>query len=490
MNTFNHGKELTQKTSYDTAAPPNLISFMLKGWKKTAPLKLKPLEHVAGYRERRQKLSRQFPGDLIAVSSGHLKIRNNDCYYVFRTSSDFYYLTGCTEPDAILFLVPEAKGGHRSVLFVEPNPGKTDATFFTDRIKGELWEGPRLGVEEAKQIFAIEDCRPLTELDAFVRAEFSRAGARLRLVRGHSASLEARVEIKNDEQLKRDQVLATALSEMRLYKDAYEVRELSRAVAATKRGFEDVIARMKTAKSERELEGVFWTRARMEGNDVGYTSIVASGNHSCTLHWKRNDGRLRSKDMLLLDAGIEGNSLYTADITRTLPIGGKYSKAQREIYSLVLKAQKAAMKQVKPGNDFMDPNRAAMKVLAAGLVELGILKTSVEDALKEENQFYRRYTLHNVSHMLGLDVHDCAQARAEAYKYGKLVPGMVLTVEPGLYFQPDDETIPTKYRGIGGRIEDDVLVTEKGFKNLSGLIPSDPDRVEAWVRSIWKQRKA
>src|SRR5262249_18262817 len=181
---------------------------------------------------------------------------------------------------------------------------------------------------------------------------------------------------------------------------------------------------------------------RTEGNDVGYASIVASGSHACTLHWTRNDGTIKKGDLLLLDAGVEGHSLYTADITRTLPISGKFTREQREIYELVLAAQSAAFKMVKPGNDFMDPNRAAMRVLANGLERLKILPMSAEEALREENQFYRRYSLHNVSHMLGLDVHDCAQARAENYKYGKLKPGMVLTVEPGLYFQVDDLTVP------------------------------------------------
>ena len=212
---------------------------------------------------------------------------------------------------------------------------------------------------------------------------------------------------------------------------------------------------------------------------------AASGHHACILHWTRNDGRLDKGELLLLDAGVEGNSLYTADITRTLPIGGKFSREQREIYELVLEAQAAAFRAVKPGNDFMEPNRAAMKVLAHGLERLGILSCPAEEALRDEKQLYRRYSLHNVSHMLGLDVHDCAQARQEVYKFGKLKAGMVLTVEPGLYFQIDDLTVPAKYRGIGVRIEDDVVVTAKGMKNLSADIPSTASDVEAWIAEVW-----
>jgi Xaa-Pro aminopeptidase len=236
------------------------------------------------------------------------------------------------------------------------------------------------------------------------------------------------------------------------------------------------------------VEGIFNLRARVEGNDVGYGTIAASGSHACVLHWTRNDGPLVPGDLLLLDAGVEGHTLYTADITRTLPLSGKFSKEQREIYELVLEAQEQAIQAVKPGNDFMEPNRVAMRVLARGLETLGILE-SAEEALKDEHQFYKRYSLHNVSHMLGLDVHDCAQARQEAYKYGKLQPGMVLTVEPGLYFQTDDLTVPRRYRGIGVRIEDDVVVTARGCKVLSSKIPRTAKDVEAWMKSVWKAAK-
>lgn len=475
------------RNSYDADVPPNLLNFMLKSWSPKGRKLPKVLPNAVNFRERRERLSKRFPGELLVIPTGHPKVRANDTYYPFRPATDFYYLTGVMEPDCVLVLVPAGEG-HESLLFVEPNPGKTNETFFTDRNKGELWEGYRYGVAESEARYAIS-CRPLDELGSTIAAALAVPKSSVRVLRGFSAQTEALVTKTGEQQAERDKELATFLSEMRLIKDADEIKALQSAVDATKRGFEDVIARLKTAKSERELEGVFWTRARMDGNDVGYTSIVASGAHACTLHWKKNDGTIRKGDLLLLDAGIEGNSLYTADITRTLPISGKFTREQRTIYELVLEAQRAALKQVKPGNDFMDPNRAAMKVLAHGLERLGILPTSAEEALREENQFYRRYSLHNVSHMLGLDVHDCAQARAQNYKYGKLEPGMVLTVEPGLYFQPDDLTVPSKYRGIGVRIEDDVLVTAKGHRVLSKNLPTDPTEVERWMQRIWKQKK-
>jgi Xaa-Pro aminopeptidase len=444
------------------------------------------LPNVASFLARRERLSQRFPGELLVIPTGHRKIRANDTYYAFRPGTDFYYLTGAFEPDCVLVLLPHGYG-HEHLLFVEPNPGKTDATFFTDRNKGELWEGFRFGVPESETRYAIT-CKPLSELESTLTAATAGLKVRMRVLRGQSVYVENILGTGTEEQIQYHDEFSAFLSEMRLIKDADEVKALQSAVAATKRGFEDVIARLRTAKSERELEGVFWTRARMEGNEVGYTSIVASGAHACTLHWKKNDGAIRKGDLLLLDAGIEGNSLYTADVTRTLPISGTFTRAQRAVYEIVLAAQRAALKIVKPGNDFMAPNKAAMNVLAHGLERLGILPMSAEEALRDENQFYRRYSLHNVSHMLGLDVHDCAQARAENYKYGKLQAGMVLTIEPGLYFQTDDLTVPANYRGIGVRIEDDVLVTAKGHRVLSAMLPSEPTDVEVWMRQIWKRR--
>jgi Xaa-Pro aminopeptidase len=382
----------------------------------------------------------------------------------------------------VLLMAPESGGGHRDVLFVEPNPGKTDSTFFTDRIKGELWVGPRLGVPQSQARFDVHEARPLSELPRTLAGLKGPATRAVRVLRGMSPAVDSALE-----ETPRDKELATALSEMRLLKDAQEVRELSAAIASTKRGFEDVIAGLRTARHEREVEGIFNLRARVEGNDIGYNTIAAAGEHACILHWVKNEGDVRPGTLLLLDAGVEAHTLYTADITRTLPVSGRFSREQRQVYELVHAAQAAAFEQVQPGRDFLDPNRVAMQVLAEGLERLGILDDAAE-ALADQNQFYKRYSLHNVSHMLGLDVHDCAQARAETYKFGKLQPGMVLTVEPGLYFQTDDLTVPARFRGIGVRIEDDVVVTARGMRNLSADIPSEAADVEAWMAKVWKSR--
>jgi Xaa-Pro aminopeptidase len=470
--------------THDTVPPPALLDFMVKRW-KPAHRKLPPkLKNAAAFLARRRALSKLFPGETLVIPTGHEKVRSNDTYYRFRPGTDFYYLTGNTEPDCVLVLQPKEGGGHTDILFVEPNPGRSDATFFTDRVKGELWVGPRLGVKESQARFGVDEARGLPELKDFLAGLRGTVARPTRVLRGFSPKVDEVLPA----QAEREKELAQALSEMRLLKDAQELRELQAAIDSTQRGFEDVIANLRSAKTERTVEGVFNLRARVEGNDVGYGTIAASGAHACVLHWTRNDGPVKKGDLLLLDAGVEGHSLYTADITRTLPVSGKFSKEQREIYELVLEAQEQAIQAVKPGNDFMEPNRVAMRVLAEGLQRLGILENA-EEALKNEHQFYKRYSLHNVSHMLGLDVHDCAQARQEAYKYGKLKAGMVLTVEPGLYFQTDDLTVPARYRGIGVRIEDDVVVTARGCKVLSAAIPRTAKDVEAWIKRIWAKKK-
>ncbi len=479
--TFDSRPQPAAQASHDTLNPPELVRFMLSGWKARRP-KVAPLRGLARFSERRAKLSALFPGEALVVPTGHEKVRANDTTYRFRPGSDFYYLTGNQEPDCVLVLVPRARAGHEALLFVEPNPGRGSPTFFTDRAKGELWVGPRLGVPESRARYGVDRCEGLPALPAFLRGLGEDRTPRHRVVRGVDPELDGQLPGRREE----DRALATALSELRLIKDSLEIAALQKAIDSTRNAFEDVVRALSRCHSEREVEGIFNLRARVEGNDVGYGTIAAAGANATILHWTRNDGRVEKGDLLLLDAGVEGNELYTADVTRTIPISGRFTPPQREIYEFVLAAQAAAYREVRPGRDFMAPHRAAMVVLAHGLFDLGILKLPPEEALQDEKQLYKRYSLHNVSHMLGLDVHDCAMARAEAYKYGALAPGMVLTVEPGLYFQPDDLTVPAKYRGIGVRIEDDVLVTKSGCRVLTKDFPSAVKDVERWVQRARK----
>jgi len=424
---------------------------------------------------RRSTLAEAFPGATIVVPTGSFKVRANDTDFRFRPGSDFFWLTASHEPDGVLVLTPEPSGVS-AVLYVEVGGDHSTHRFFTDAQYGELWTGRRPTLEETSHHLGIT----AQSKDDLAKVLADATGEVL-VLRGYDAAVDAAVAPAED-----DALLASTLSELRLVKDAYEVARLQDAVDATVLGFEDVVRALPAAegRGERVIEGIFNLRARVDGNDVGYSTIAASGSHATILHWTHNDGAVRSGDLLLLDAGVECADLYTADVTRTLPISGRFSPAQRRLYELVLAAQEAGIAAVQPGAKFIDPHNAAMEVLAKGLIELGILEDVGEEATLPTTQLHRRYTLHGTSHMLGIDVHDCAHARNEFYG-GELKPGYVLTVEPGLYFQPNDLTVPEDFRGIGIRIEDDVLVTEDGNVVLSAALPRDPDAIEAWMHDLF-----
>jgi Xaa-Pro aminopeptidase len=258
------------------------------------------------------------------------------------------------------------------------------------------------------------------------------------------------------------------------------------AVDVTAAGFDDIVrelpAILEHQRGERVVEGVFHRRARSDGNGEGYDTIAASGPHACYLHWTRNDGAVMPGDLILIDAGVEVDSLYTADITRTLPVSGRFTDVQRRVYETVREAADAAFAAARPGVRFRDVHAAAMEVIARRVAEWGLLPVTAEEALDaDRGGQHRRYMVHGTSHHLGIDVHDCAQARRDMYYDGLLEPGMVFTIEPGLYFQIDDLTAPEELRGIGVRIEDDILMTADGPVNLSAAIPRTADEVEAWI---------
>jgi Xaa-Pro aminopeptidase len=464
------------QAKHDFQPPKALVEFMSRDW-IDRPAEAVRHPQTARFAQRREALSEAYRGTYLVIPSGVERVRANDTSFRFRPSSDFAYLAGDGEPGGVLVLEPDG-ARHRSLLFVlDHNRGR--AEFFTDRVAGELWVGRHRGVEESLVYYGVDECRPLGALAAYLK-EIREAGYPLRVVRGDNESVDRVFDPGDD-----DAELAEHLSEMRLIKDEYELAELCKACAISKLAFEDAIRAMRTARSEREIEAAFWGRARIEANDVGYLTIAAAGEHACTLHWTRNDGAIRPGELLLVDAGVECDSLYTADITRTLPISGRFSPEQRAIYEIVWEAQRVGIEAAIAGNDFLDPHRAAVRVLAQGLIDLGILRVSLDEALDPERLLHRRYSLHGVSHMLGLDVHDCARARDEEYRYAKLRDGMVLTVEPGLYFQPDDATVPERFRGIGVRIEDDIAVTNGAPENLSAALPSKADDVERWIEELW-----
>jgi Xaa-Pro aminopeptidase len=458
------------------AIPRALVEHMTGNWGEIVAI---PEVHPAATycATRRTRIGAEFANKTMVIPTGSYKVRANDTDYRFRAGTDFFYLTGCVEPDAVLVIASGDSGSH-STMYVAHRRDQKTHEFFSDARYGELWVGPRRGVTEAASYYEIATA-PLENLEKDL---VTLQGTEIVCVRGFDAYVDSIIEANDD-----DKRLVTQLREMRLVKDDFEITQLQLAIDYTVKGFADVVRALPAAegRGERVIEGIFNLRARVEGNDIGYDTIAASGSDATVLHWTRNTGEVHRCDLLLLDAGVECHNLYTADVTRTMPINGKFSSPQRAVYELVLAAQQAGIDAVKPGVEFKAPHEAAMKVLAQGLYDLGILKEEPEIAMRSDRQLHRRYTLHGTSHMLGLDVHDCANARDEMYRDGELQEGYVLTVEPGLYFQANDLTVPEEYRGIGVRIEDDVLVTATGSRNLSAKLPRSVDDIEAWMAELW-----
>ena len=469
-----------QKRVHDQAPSELFNKFMQSGWAPSDLPSLAPLEVVTHAFTRRQALSAAFPGIRLVIPAGGFKVRSNDTDYQFRPHSAFAYYSGVqgsdSTADAVLVMEP-THDGHLTYLYMNPRSTRDTDAFYRDHRYGELWVGRRFTLDEAKASYQI-DTRNLSELSNLLVDKQNAL-----VIRGQDSTVDAAITAHP-----RDNDFLVFTSEHRLVKDSYELNEMQKAVDATALGFSDVVsaipAALATPRGERVLEAAFYGRARILGNDLGYNTIVGSGAHACVLHWIRNDGDIRKGDLVLVDAGVEVDSFYTADITRTLPVSGRFTPAQRSLYLLVYEAQQAGFAIIKPGIKFSEVNQACQTVLARGLADLGVLTVSAEESMKPEVGLHRRWTLHGVSHHLGLDVHDCAQARKENYMDAEIREGMVFTVEPGLYIQPDDELFAPEYRGIGIRIEDDIVVTADGCRNLSAGIPSHPDEIEKWMKSI------
>ncbi|WP_264031784.1 aminopeptidase P family protein [Cellulosimicrobium sp. SH8] len=518
------GQDLAARGSNRSQRPDSdaFKAFITSGWAPRAELDVEPLPAAPFTVARRAALSARFPGVRLVVPAGPLKTRSNDTDYRFRPHSAFAHLTGYgtdQEPDAVLVLHPVEPGtgdggsDHHAVLYVRPLAARDTEEFYADSRYGEFWVGARPSLDDVTTATGVE-ARHVDELRDALAKDVGPGGVALLVVAGADEAVEALVEAiraeaglddveaAQDEQLteaewlaraeaayrRTDAALVEAVSELRLVKDAYEVGQMREAVAATIAGFEEVVRNLARAvehrRGERVIETTFDARARLEGNTVGYETIAAAGEHATTLHWIRNDGVVRTGELVLLDAGVEVDSLYTADVTRTLPVDGEFTDVQRRVYQAVLDAADAAFAVAVPGARFRDVHAAAMEVVAARLEEWGLLPVSAAESLSPEGQQHRRWMVHGTSHHLGLDVHDCAQARRELYLDGVLEPGMVFTIEPGLYFKADDLTVPEEYRGIGVRIEDDVLVTADGNENLSAALPRRPQDVEAWMARL------
>jgi Xaa-Pro aminopeptidase len=483
--------EAPRATSNRSTTPvSNSFKDYISGnWAERADATPAAREQASFAADRRAALSALHPGKRLIVPAGAAKVRSNDTDYAYRAHSAFAHLTGWGSDSvagSVLVLEPTATG-HEATLYFREAAGRDSDEFYANPEIGEFWTGPRPSLSHVAADLGLATAN----LDAFANVLDTVDAATL-IVRDGDRDITDQVDGRrllaaDSESLENDgdTTLARDLSELRLVKDPFEVAEMRAAVAATKLGFDDVIADLPQIiaheRGERLVEGTFNRRARAEGNTVGYDTIAASGPHACILHWTRNDGPVVPGDLILLDAGIELDSYYTADITRTLPIAGTFSEVQAKVYQAVLDAADAAFAIVKPGIRFREIHAEAMRVIADRTAEWGLLPVSAAESLEPDHQYHRRYMVHGTSHHLGLDVHDCAQARRDLYLDGVLEAGMVFTIEPGLYFQPDDLTVPEEFRGIGVRIEDNILVTESGAENLSVGIPRTVADVEAWL---------
>jgi Xaa-Pro aminopeptidase len=442
--------------------PQGFLDTISTGWAERPESMPAPRAQAEFAAARRAKVSAAFPGKRLVVPAGSFKQRSNDTDYPFRAHSAFLHLTGWetdAQPDSLLVFEPTA-AGHEVTLYFRERADRSTSEFYSDATIGEFWIGPRPSLAGVAADLAVETAH----VDAFVAGD-------------------------DDLVVDADDDLTRFVSELRLVKDAFEIAEMRTAVAVTASGFDDIIRDLDRAvehpRGERVVEGIFHQRARSDGNWEGYDTIAASGPHACYLHWTRNDGAVVPGDLILIDAGVEVDSQYTADITRTLPVNGTFSDVQRRVYETVLEAADAAFAAAKPGVRFRSVHEAAMAVIARRTAEWGLLPVTAEEALDaDKGGQQRRYMVHGTSHHLGIDVHDCAQARREMYYDGILEAGMVFTIEPGLYFQIDDLTVPEELRGIGVRIEDDILMTQDGPVNLSADIPRTADDVEAWIARL------
>jgi Xaa-Pro aminopeptidase len=404
------------------------------------------------YKSRRESLGKKLSKNSLAVLfASSNKTRSNDTQYLYRQDSNFYYLSGFKEDASALIIIKEKKS-IKTILFVQKK----------DKQK-ELWDGKRLGVKKAKKRFLIDEVYEYQEFESIFKKEIAKAStlyfdfkvdySKVKILKRYAKNLSTHKNI------------AILISKMRLIKSDAEIELIKKAISITKEAHHRLMQMDKSQKYEyelqAELEYVFKKRGAYSD---AYTSIVASANNANTLHYISNDKKLKDNTIILVDAGCE-YQYYASDITRTIPVGKSFSDAQKEIYNLVLDTQMQIIQMVKPNVKRSDLQKKAIKLLTKGLVELKILKGDVKKLIKKEK--YKKYYPHGIGHWLGLDVHDDAPYKDKNSKEIPLKEGMVLTIEPGIYIDKDDKKVPKCYRGIGVRIEDDILVTKDGYENLS-----------------------
>jgi Xaa-Pro aminopeptidase len=425
------------------------------------------------FARRRRQLMKVMGRDAIAViPAAPVRLRNNDVEYAYRQDSDFFYLTGFAEPESVAVLIPGREQG-QYVLFVRDR----DPT-------RETWDGRRAGPAGAKRNFGADDAFPITDMDEILPGLLENR-TKVFYKMGAYPEFDQRVVgwvngLRTQPQRGRHPpqefvALDHFLHDMRLFKSRNEVDVMRESARIASRGHIRAMKACRPGLNEFEVMAELVHEFRSYNADVAYQPIVGGGDNSCILHYRENDQRLKDGDLLLVDAGCE-YQCYASDITRTYPVNGEFTREQRAVYDVVLEANLAAIAKVKPGNDWNAPHLAAVRVITQGLVKLGLLKGRVPTLEKEGA--YRKFFMHRTGHWLGMDVHDVGD-----YKIGEewrvLEPGMALTIEPGIYIAPSTRGVPKRFRGIGIRIEDDVVVTRTGVEVLTSKAPKHPDEIEA-----------
>ncbi len=428
----------------------------------------------AEFARRRKNLMGMMDKHTIAIIPGAREVtRSRDTEYPFRQNSDLFYLTGFEEPDAVLVLVPGRRQGQVVLFCRERDPDM------------ELWNGYRLGPEGAVAYLGVDDAFPIDDLDEILPGLIE-GTQRIYYSMGHDDVFDQRVMgwVNQIRKLVRTGAappadftdLAFLLHEQRLIKSAAEVRVMRKAGEISAAAHVRAMQECQPGRYEYHLEAAIQhTFAEHGARFPAYNSIVGSGANACVLHYTENASKMRAGDLVLIDAGCEYQG-YAADITRTFPVSGRFSNEQRAIYDVVLEAQRAAIAKVRPGNTWNQPHDATVRVITRGLIKLGLLRGKERELIKAEA--YRDFYMHRAGHWLGLDVHDVGEYRVDG-RWRQLEPGMVLTIEPGIYIAADNTKVPKRWRGIGVRIEDDVVVTEQGCDVLTGDVPKRADEIEA-----------
>ncbi|MDQ6932664.1 MAG: aminopeptidase P N-terminal domain-containing protein [Candidatus Eremiobacteraeota bacterium] len=430
------------------------------------------------YSSRRAALLANLQGGVAIIPSAAQTLRNNDTEHPFRQNSDFFYLSGFSEPDAVLLLAPQREM-EKTILFLRPR----------DRAL-EIWNGKRLGVEDAPEQLGVDAAFDISEFAGRL-PDFLVGADRLHYRIGLDERVDRQVLEAVNAARHRVRRGGTApavfmdpgaiIHEMRLFKTPQEIETMRRAGAITRLGHTAGMRTTRPGMSEYELEAVIEYQYFTNGaQDVAYPSIVAGGDNATILHYNTNRDTLRDGALVLVDSGAEVD-LYAADVTRTWPVNGTFTAEQRAVYEIVLAAQKAGIAKIRPGNGYRDYHETAVRIIIAGLLDIGLLQGTVDENISSEK--YRDYYMHNTGHWIGLDVHDVGRYKdASTDVYRRLEPGMVMTVEPGIYVHRDlncDE----RFKGIGVRIEDDIHCSVDGPDNLSEDIPKEIDEVESLVGS-------